>query len=144
GFGPIADLRDVLLAGPKPHVITRGAVVLDQHEAHRAVREGEPRRSFVAVDLFEAEEFSNVLDRCRQIGDPKAHLGKRVVHTTCSFWGFARHVGGDAGSSETTWFSSVPMPSMSTVTTSSGSRKTGGSRRIPAPPGVPQTMTSPG
>ena len=41
-------------------------------------------------------------------------------------------------------FGSRPMPSIATVTTSPSASRTGGSRKIPTPPGVPVAITSPG
>ncbi len=54
-------------------------------------------------------------------------------------------VGGEGHrASPITGLRSVPMPSASTSTMSPGCSQTGGSRRAPAPVGVPVTMWSPG
>ena len=48
------------------------------------------------------------------------------------------------GTSSATLLRKMPMPSASTSTTSPGFSQIGGSKRAPAPVGVPVTMTSPG
>lgn len=68
---------------------------------------------------------------CRRLSPPITERMRATTHD-------------EAHASSTTPFLSVPMPSPSTSMTSPGLSQTGGSRRAPAPVGVPVAMTSPG